>query len=552
MFACDAPATAATMETSRNPAAANARVAGYPPATGTVHAPRSPMAPGQVAGRHSLQTPWLLSQLEGSVPQMGRLEALKHGRPGTKVLVLQRGKVFAAEIRAVDPTGSNVAIRFPAWPDESEQWISNSSIFTLTSTTESIAASIGDKLAACYSSWAGFQYTLGQQVTVRCGHIARFRGTVQGRCLRQFDAQDLSRDNPMSDFIPMYIVSRRGASSPVDATVAPIYYYEADVLDELEDASLTASDSESEFESDFEQTYAGETKKRKNNGLTALNKQRRKRRTSGQPGWWPGSDTADVQHKSSVCKACKFGAHSAHTCGTRGTGTKQDRVTAPFAASSSLISVSERARKSSEEGGLVFAAYATRNSGIRVRKSVLSGQSLPPSPSARTSSSTSGLASLSSSGTSPVSPSPPRLAGPGRTVQVQHFGRRELIARDFNTMTDMIPIPYRDLNPASRRQGVMSPPRCDRPPAPKPAPRTSFSELFGWAAEIEPADRPHHASTGVRRLGHPKAQPTTLLRDLTVALQDCDSCGGRVPAEVAAVCKTCDTLEDCAVSILAV
>ena len=38
-----------------------------------------------------------------------------HSGMCVQVLVLQLGKVFAAEIRAVDPTGSFVAIRFPAW-----------------------------------------------------------------------------------------------------------------------------------------------------------------------------------------------------------------------------------------------------------------------------------------------------------------------------------------------------------------------------------------------------------------------------------------------------
>ena len=185
-----------------------------------------------------------------------------------------------------------------------------------------------------------------------------------------------------------------------------------------------------------------------------------------------------------------------------------------------------------------------------------------------------------------MSPSPPRLAGPGRTVQVQHFGRRELIARvrhlaivcdhvavpisnpvadpvvnpisdpianpvanfrtpsptpshafasvapphtrgavlyvakphahwmlidacngmlcyvatnpylqDFNTMTDMIPIPYRDLNPASRRQVTMPP----LPPLLHPSsnPRSSLYSLYSLLLlSFLSVERPLHGRWG--------------------------------------------------------
>ena len=261
---------------------------------------------------------------------------------------------------------------------------------------------------------------------------------------------------------------------------------------------------------------------------------------------WSGSDAAAAQNRSSVCKACKFGAHSAHTCGTRGagTGTKQDRITAALAAESSLFSVSERARKSSEGGTPAPAAYATRRShGIRVlsmRARLLSGQSASSSPSAHASPGSTGYAASSSSRESSVSPSPPQSAGAGRTVAVEQFGGHGLSARDYNcnTMghrsmtTNTIPIPHMNLNPASRRQVTTAPPTSPRAPC-SSCPCTPVQEhgtLHHWAFRLRVTASCPSASRQLRSTCCPLA-PSNSLADGGVLF--CGNWTGvRVPASV--------------------
>eukprot|EP00038_Savillea_parva_P016649 m.17450 g.17450 ORF g.17450 m.17450 type:complete len:627 (-) comp3501_c0_seq1:349-2229(-) len=322
----------------------------------------SPM-PLMMPARHALKSPTALATFTGTMMSRGEAFATP---VGTRVLAKQDGNIFLAEIRGVDRNSGTVAITCPAWPDDEEEWVPPSRLFSRSGAAPALLAAIESKLQEATKGWKGFKYNIGDIVTVRCGEVARCTGVVTGRALRQFDIRDPARDNSHHSFVPTYLVRMEldedayyteEALSPIDDLKASSSSASASSLSQplttaavnskgggmvsssgstgngtcttangngntmdthdggrsvravSEDASSTMGSTAGDASTPLLASLSGGPSSGKKMGTGKNNGERRKKKGRGH--------NLSLDGKS-VCRACAYGAHSAHTCGNRG------------------------------------------------------------------------------------------------------------------------------------------------------------------------------------------------------------------------------------------
>eukprot|EP00035_Acanthoeca_spectabilis_P025851 m.460140 g.460140 ORF g.460140 m.460140 type:complete len:516 (-) comp21944_c0_seq1:96-1643(-) len=247
--------------------------------------------------RSTLKSPTALATFSGQ--SMSRAESFSLPI-GTIVLAKSDANIYVAEIRGFDMRSGTIAITCPAWPDDAETWVRPSQLFSRSGAAPALLASIENKLRECTDGWSGFKFAVGDVVTVRCGSVARCNGVILGRALRQFDPRDPERDNSHHAFVPTYLVRVELDSEE---------YYTEEMISPVSVSKSDSGGSSSLAAFSFDGPEIA--------GVKALLEKSVKPSSTGRRKSRGRAHNLSLDGKS-VCRACAFGAHSAHTCGHRG------------------------------------------------------------------------------------------------------------------------------------------------------------------------------------------------------------------------------------------